>query len=235
MGKASEICEQNNVAVEMDEREVRQQAEKCFKGFIAEGRAGTSCGTSSSMRLKQVFLDVHDRSISEAATRFSGRNAEYLSALDSLIPGSDSFLEVEAVKPLLQLVHADEYDFALEANLLKRNILAPTNPLLKEENSIRNALAVLFSYKSGFPNVYRVLAAAVTFGASPGVTSGASTATPESAFSCLAHVLQSPSLSMPHLQRSSLVLLGYENELTNKINMEAFLDKFSTQSHRLLV
>lgn len=45
---------------------------------------------------------------------------------------TSGYLEVKAVKRLLQLVDIDEDDFAVEANLVKNNILTPTNPLLKE-------------------------------------------------------------------------------------------------------
>lgn len=63
------------------------------------------------------------------------------------------FLDAKAVKPFLQLVHANEYDFTLEADIVKRNVLIPANPQLKEVNSIQDALAVLFFYKGALNNL----------------------------------------------------------------------------------
>lgn len=71
-----------------------------FKAFIVESSAGTNCDMSSYMQLKQVFIEAHYYSVSDAETLFSNCNVGYLSTSDILISSLHSFLEIKAVKSL---------------------------------------------------------------------------------------------------------------------------------------
>ena len=92
---------------------------------------------------------------------------------------------------------------------------------------MQNAILVLRPFREGFPLLYKLFTAAMTF--------GASTAVCENSFSTLTRMLTPYRRSMLQKRLSNLVLLTFEKDLTDNLNAEAFLDKFNTKPQRLQI
>ena len=93
-------------------------------------------------------------------------------------------------------------------------------------NSLQKQVLLMEKYREAFPSLYRLLASALTIGASSN--------TCEASFSALTRVMTPYRRSMLHTRKADLVLLAYESELANSINAEQFLLRFNAcKEHRL--
>ena len=84
----------------------------------------------------------------------------------------------------------------------------------------------MYSYRDAFPSLYRLIASALTI--------GASSSTCEASFSALTRVLTPYRRSMLHQRKADLVLLAYESSVTKKIDSELFLKRFNNSKNRRL-
>lgn len=159
------------------------------------------------------------------STRFSERNGKFIQALSALHPRSESFLDGDKVKPLLDLTGMEfkEAEFSVAQQFLKDEIAK------SDENCTTAGILQRYNESlSAMPTVLQTLKLGLTF--------GASTATCESSFSTLKNVFSDHRRNMLQKRKANLIQFAVERDLTCKFTgewKEKLLRRFSTASRRL--
>lgn len=148
-----------------------------------------------------------------------------MTALQSLDPNSETFLDVKHVKPILTLSSTEiiEAEFVVARHFLKTNMTADdeTWTISRIIKTFHSALEAMLSVMTAFKH-------ALMF--------GASTAMCENSFSILKSVLTDNRLSMLHQRKAHLVQLAFERDLTKRFATEwkeAVMKRFSSGRRRL--
>jgi hypothetical protein len=178
--------------------------------------------------MKRIFCSIIDGALMEIDHRFGERSKAYVRALTGLLPGTDNFLDLVLLKPLVELLHIDEKQLGYEVNVAKKLIESRASQSCQATFAKMNdAMQALFPLRDGFPLLYKLLASALTF--------GASTAVCENSFSTLTRMLTPYRRSMMQRRLSNLVLLAFEKDVTNSLDRKEFLNKFRSKTRRLKI
>ena len=148
-----------------------------------------------------------------------------MTALQSLDPNSETFLDVKNVKPILTLSSTEitEAVFVVARHFLKTNMTADN-----ETWTISRIIQTFHSALEAMPSVMTAFKHALTF--------GASTAMCENSFSTLKSVLTDNRLSMLHHRKAHLVQLAFERDLPKRFTTEwkeAVMKRFNSGRRRL--
>ena len=177
---------------------------------------------------------VIDMCLAEISDRFNERSNEFVLALAVLVPGSIGFLDISVLGPLIKLVNIDVANLSHELHVAKPvSITLLDNSTSSSAASatfskIQHVLQLLLPFRSAFPLLIKLMATALTF--------GASTAVCESSFSTLTRVLTPHRRSTLHRRLSNLVILAFEKNITANLNRDKFLNVFrSCGTRRLLI
>ena len=65
--------------------------------------------------MKRIFCSIIDSALTEIDSRFGERSKAYVRALTGLLPGTDNFLDLGLLKPLLELLHTDENHWGMKS------------------------------------------------------------------------------------------------------------------------
>ncbi len=156
---------------------------------------------------------------------FSERNSKYITALDTLDPGSENFLDEGKVKLLLDLTNTEmiQSQFTVARQFWQT--------FCTGQNEKITLVKLLSNYSSVFqamPGVLTALKLAVTF--------GALTAMCKNSFSMLKNVFSEHTRSMLHRRKAHLINLAFENYLSRKFReewKEFLLRRFHSSKRRL--
>lgn len=144
--------------------------------------------------------------------------------MEALLLSSHCFLDVNIVKPLVNLLLIDTSVAESELPVAKRFL---ANKLLPSYN-LQEALEVISRFNDAFSICHKMYVGAVTL--------GISTATCENSFlNSIARFLRPHRKSTSHSRKIDLVLLANERNLCKKINADEFLDTLRLQSRRILL
>ena len=86
-------------------------------GFVVMEPTGAHKATSDDdlkTELRRFYYNTIDLVVGEMERRFSKRNSQLASALAALNPEADNFLDVKAVRPILDLSHSIVTDAEFE-------------------------------------------------------------------------------------------------------------------------
>ena len=158
--------------------------------------------------------------------RFSERNLQLASALTALNPEADNFLDVKAVRPILDLSHSIVTDAEFE---VAKEFLISKKQAMEGDWTIQHIISTYRIQLSAMPSVPTAFKHALTF--------GASTAMCENSFSTLRNVFSEHRRTMLHERKARLVQLAFEKDLTRKCTNEwkdRILRRFSSRPIRRL-
>lgn len=177
---------------------------------------------------------VIDMCLAEISDRFNERSNEFVLALAVLVPGSIGFLDISVLGPLIKLVNIDVANLSHELHVAKPMVITLLDNSTSSSaasatfSKIQHVLQLLLPFRSAFPLLIKLMATALTF--------GASTAVCESSFSTLTRVLTPHRRSTLHRRLSNLVILAFEKNITANLNRDKFLNVFrSCGTRRLLI
>jgi hypothetical protein len=194
----------------------RIQTNKNLSEFVVMSTLGQENYQTSCVTYKQIFFAVIDRILQELSSRFSDYNKKLYKSLACFKVGDPVFMNKEDLKPLAALCGVDIDTSTCELETAKQYLL---KKCASSASSIHNMVQVVYPLRQAFPSVYRLMAAALAF--------GASTATCEASFSALSRILTPFRMSMTHSRKANLILLSFERCVLNEINTEEFLRRFN--------
>jgi len=172
---------------------------------------------------KRILLGILDNCIVEA--RFGESNTGVLSAIVSLWPASECFLEPKNIKHLAQLLGLDADSMLMSSELVVAKAFISKGFKPDEHRCVGDVCSLLYPMQTAFPSVYQLFAAVATF--------GASSATCEASFSTLTSDLMSYRRSMTHEHKKNLVILAFLRSYTKNVNVEEVLRCFCKNSRKL--
>ena len=152
------------------------------------------------------------------SARFGESNVALLQSVEALLPASKVFMQLEAVKPLADLLQLHSDTVAAELSVGSAFLLKK----LSSDTTLASAAQMMLQFKDAFPNIFSLYAAALTI--------GISTATCENSFSTLTRVLNPRRRSMTHERKAQLVFLAFEKQLTRQIDLDQFVAEFNTST-----
>ena len=222
-GEAVVLAEENDIPVETPSRACGRrhaQPSNLQDGIVM-------CTTGSRLQLAEkdefrihLYFPVVDRMTNELNSRFSDFNKSLMMALFACSPKSKSFLDLSALKPILESYSIEEDDIQIE--------LIQAKKVLKSHNlqSLSDVIDILQPLKAAFPKLLQVLQIAITF--------AVTTASCERSFSSLKRIKTYLRSTMGEQRLSNLALLSIERELSSTLSMEDVVDKFAIRTIVLL-
>lgn len=175
---------------------------------VRRGRPTTS--NSDTDMLKSVFQKCCGVVIDELRTRFAENS-------DILIAASDAAeLDFESLQPLSRVIDLPE-----EWEVRSAKAFADRTKVEGEEQSF---LQMFITFKSAFPNVYKMLEAVETI--------GCSTAVNEASFSSLSRVGTINRMSMSNVRLRNLTFLAFESKEVQNVEKQTILRKFHDAKDR---
>ena len=184
-----------------------------FSDSILTETLGQDSDTETSLR--STYFEAVDCVSTEMERRFRSNESLY-DAIGSIT--SDTFLSLERLQPLKEL----------GITLPSAEELSVVNSYLKRQGipcSVMAILHELFRQREAFPDTYKLVATVATF--------PCSTAMCESSFSTLARIDHPQRRSMLQKRQAQLVMLAFERNRTEKVELERFLRIFSKKTRKL--
>ena len=181
----------------------------------------TSRHTSTWDGTKRAYFSLLDSVAGELSARFGESNVALLQSVEALLPASEVFMQLEAIKPVADLLQLHSDTVAAELSVGSAFLLKK----LPSDTSLASAAQMMLQFKDAFPNIFSLYAAALTI--------GISTATCENSFSTLTRVLNPRRRSMTHERKAQLVLLAFEKQLTRQIDLDQFVAEFNTSTRHI--
>ncbi|KAJ0066809.1 hypothetical protein NL108_002860, partial [Boleophthalmus pectinirostris] len=198
-------------------------------GFIVMEPTGVHRATSNDdlkTEFRRLYYNTIDLVGGEMERRFSERNSQLASALAALNPEADNFLDVKAVRHILDLSQSTVTDAEFE---VAKEFLMSQKQATGGNWTIQHIISTFHIQLSAMPSVLTAFKHALTF--------GASTAMCENSFSTMRSVFSEHRRTMLHERKARLVQLAFEKDLTRKCANEwkdKVLRRFSTMPSRRL-
>ena len=171
---------------------------------------------------RRILIEVLESCIGELEARFSERNCAILVSMSKLRPHTSDFLDPHKLQDFFNFIGLPMNDaLRSELDVAKKYIIDNSS----SGSSIGDVCKFLYSVRRAFPDVYKMYASALTFGASSSVC--------EASFSSLKRVLTPYRRSMTHRRKSNLVMLAFMHKYTKEVDFEVFLKRFSMSNRRL--
>ncbi|KAK0153405.1 hypothetical protein N1851_004914 [Merluccius polli] len=197
-------------------------------GSIVMGPTGAHrdrCDDDLKTELRRLYYDTIDSVVGEMERKFSERNSQLASALAALNPEADNFLDVKAVKHILDLSQSFVIDSEFE---VAKEFLMSQKQAMEGDWTIQHIISTYHNQLIAMPSVLTAFKHALTF--------GASTAMCENSFSTLKNVFSEHRHTMLHKRKARLVQLEFEKDLTRKCTSkwkDTVLRRFSSSTRRL--
>lgn len=195
-------------------------------GYIVTGPTGGHRGDDDlETELRRLYYNTIDSVVGELERRFSERNTQLASALAALNPEADNFLDVKAVKHILDLSQSIIVDAEFE---VAKEFLMSQKQAMQGDWTIQHIISTYHNQLITMPSVLTAFKHALSF--------GASTAMCENSFSTLKNVFSEHRRTMLHERKARLVQLAFEKDLTRKCTSEwkdTVLRRFSSNTRRL--
>ena len=201
-------------------------AARYSKFVITEKIPNSSTSDPIELRFLSLYNGVLDRTITEIENRFNAKNIALLKSLRSLTSFDENFMNKNELSTLAKLCAVDLTAASASSEIEAAKPFLQTKKKEMEITDLHELAEFMYSYRDAFPSLYRLIASALTI--------GASSSTCEASFSALTRVLTPYRRSMLHQRKAELVLLAYESSVTKKINSEIFLKRFNNAKNRRL-
>ncbi|GAA6089159.1 zinc finger MYM-type protein 1-like [Tachysurus ichikawai] len=167
--------------------------------YVVEETTGVN--SNDKTELRRLYFSALDHVLGEMETCFSKRNSKLAAALATLDPESETFLNVESMKPIMDLTNWTIME--TECIVAKQYI----SRIKTEESQQKMTVMRLLSEQ------HKVLEASVLSALKVAVTFGASAAMCENSFSALKNIFTDHRRAMSHTRKSQLVHLAFERDL----------------------
>uniref|UniRef100_A0A8C1RPS8 DUF4371 domain-containing protein n=1 Tax=Cyprinus carpio TaxID=7962 RepID=A0A8C1RPS8_CYPCA len=179
-------------------------------GYIVTGPTGGHRGDDDlETELQRLYYNTIDSVVGELERRFSERNSQLASALAALNPEADNFLDVKAVKHILDLSQSIIVDAEFE---VAKEFLMSQKQAMQGDWTIQHIISTCHNQLIAMPSVLTAFKHALSF--------GASTAMCENSFSTLKNVFSEHRCTTLHERKARLVQLAFEKDLTCKCTSE---------------
>ena len=189
-----------------------------FEFLFDEGTASISHeNTQMPTQLKRFTFEAIDICTHSIHNRFSERNTKVVVASLSLLKRSTR--TAANCKILLRLL-ANNIFFNIDSELQVLH-----NGILENYSSISQLWDAFLPHRHSFP----CFSAAVTIA----LTLPISTAHVEACFSSLTQILRPQRISMAHDRKAKLLLLAYNKDITERLDVDEFISRFAVSSRRL--
>ncbi|XP_049323536.1 zinc finger protein 862-like [Astyanax mexicanus] len=190
----------------------------------------TCVDRNDETELRRIYYSCIDSVCEEMKNRFGKHNCDLMEALSALDPVHATFLDVNKVKPLLDLTKTPAVDSEFE---VARNFLVTqmkeSSPPDGKKWTMKQILKQFQKPLEAMPTVFTAFKHGLTF--------GASTASCENSFSTLKNVFTEHRQTMLHQRKANLIQLAFEKDLTQKFRNEwkdSVLRRFHTLHKRRL-
>ncbi|KAG9283252.1 hypothetical protein AMEX_G2003 [Astyanax mexicanus] len=200
-----------------------------FADYVVE-EIRTRVDRNDETELRRIYYSCIDSVCEEMKNRFGKHNCDLMEALSALDPVHATFLDVNKVKPLLDLTKTPAVDSEFE---VARNFLVTqmkeSSPPDGKKWTMKQILKQFQKPLEAMPTVFTALKHGLTF--------GASTASCENSFSTLKNVFTEHRQTMLHQRKANLIQLAFEKDLTQKFRNEwkdSVLRRFHTLHKRRL-
>ncbi|XP_049328965.1 uncharacterized protein LOC111192074 [Astyanax mexicanus] len=200
-----------------------------FADYVVE-EIRTRVDRNDETELRRIYYSCIDSVCEEMKNRFGKHNCDLMEALSALDPVHATFLDVNKVKPLLDLTKTPAVDSEFE---VARNFLVTqmkeSSPPDGKKWTMKQILKQFQKPLEAMPTVFTAFKHGLTF--------GASTASCENSFSTLKNVFTEHRQTMLHQRKANLIQLAFEKDLTQKFRNEwkdSVLRRFHTLHKRRL-
>ncbi|KAI7812918.1 hypothetical protein IRJ41_012057 [Triplophysa rosa] len=184
----------------------KRTANKTMFDYLVEETTGQR-DYDIETELKRLYYSTVDSVIEEMDKRFGERNTHLYHALATIDPESESFLDPETVKHIIDLTQSPIVKAEFEvAKQFLRSVSDKESDTDREKWTTRLILSKDHNALQTMPSVLIALKHALAC--------GASTATHENSFSSLRNVFTDHRCSMLHKRKAQLVQLTFEKDLT---------------------
>ena len=178
-----------------------------------------SIGSSESLTTSQQFkVDLYypilDAFLMELNQRFTERNVNIMRAIRACSPQCTQFLEPAQLQPLIDCYSLDCESLKMESALAKCTLVSKTM------ESVADVFKELSPLKEAFPTLLKLLQIALTI--------CVSSASCERSFSALKRIKTYLRSTMYEGRLVNLAVLSVEREISQTLNLESVIDKFST-------
>ncbi|KAG9268359.1 hypothetical protein AMEX_G17325 [Astyanax mexicanus] len=199
-----------------------------FADYVVE-EIRTRVDRNDETELRRIYYSCIDSVCEEMKNRFGKHNCDLMEALSALDPVHATFLDVNKVKPLLDLTKTPAVDSEFE---VARNFLVTqmkeSSPPDGKKWTMKQILKQFQKPLEAMPTVFTAFKHGLTF--------GASTASCENSFSTLKNVFTEHRQTMLQT-KANLIQLAFEKDLTQKFRNEwkdSVLRRFHTLHKRRL-
>lgn len=141
-----------------------RQVNKNLSVYVVEETTGGNINDKTQLR--RLYFSALDHVLGEMDTRFSERNSNLAAALAALDPESETYLDVESVKPIMDLTNCTIVE--TECIVAKQFV----SRIKMEESQQKTVMRLLSEQRKvleAMPSVLSALKVDVTFGASTGM------------------------------------------------------------------
>ena len=178
----------------------------------------TNGGDEDMVKFEIVF-PILDKMNAELERRFFEFSCNILRGIQSLCPAGDSFLQLSHMKSLAEAYDANLDDLVHEVPQAKRLIERKVKEGVAKP-TLTEFLRFINPYKEAFHELFRLCKIAVTI--------PATSASAERRFSSLKGIKTYLRSTMTHDRISNLGVLSIERRRSDHLDMEEFVDIFST-------
>lgn len=218
---SEEVVEAGTEALPRPKRQCTTQ--RRLTDFLVTEKIPVASAMEETDSKKALMFAVIDRIVSEMKLRFADSSWLY-TAICALSRNNKKFLDRESLLPLHTQL---DIDIPSDAELqVAKQFLQDHVPLAEHQDSIV-VLKELYKQRLALPHVYKLAAIVASFGSSSAVC--------ESGFSVLSSIDKPARRCMLETRQANLVLLAFEKELTEKIDLNIFIKRFSEIHPRLLL
>lgn len=210
-----EFCFKNGINFNIPVRHRRTKTVSTrFKDCIIMDTIGQRESINDKHEFKdRIFYPVIDSILIEMNDRFSNSNLEILRGIASLSPNSATFLNVEELKYLCDVLQCDFLFLVNEVQVLK--------PMLAQSKS-QNIVELYFEvlpFKQAFPTIVSLMIGALTI--------PVSSTTTERTFSKMKYIKNAARNSMSDGRLSDLSLIAIERDF--HVDYQKIIDAFANQ------
>ena len=193
-------------------RRVERSLSSALQDYVVESLMLERSGGDEDMVKFEIVFPILDKMNAELERRFSEFSCNILRGILSLCPAGDSFLQLSHMKSLAEAYDANMDDLVHEVPQAKRLI----------QRKVKKGVAIRFinQYKEAFPELFRLCKTAVII--------PATSASAERSFSALKGIKTYLRNTMMHDRISNLGVLSIERRRSGHLDMEEFVDIFST-------
>lgn len=192
----------------------RKLPSRLYEAVILESIGSSESLTTSQQFKVDLYYPILDAFLMELNQRFTERNVNIMRAIRACSPQCTQFLEPAQLQPLIDCYSLDCESLKMESALAKRTLVSKTM------ESVADVFKELSPLKEAFPTLLKLLQIALTI--------CVSSASCERSFSALKRIKTYLRSTMHEERLVNLAVLSVEREISQTLNLESVIDKFST-------